>query len=315
MARRRSGEEGGGDSWLNTYADMVTLLLTFFAVLISMSTVNNEKFNAFIRSFSNLPPDVIEEIIDASGEYENGKIVIEEAIDALFQNLKTYVEENNQGDQITLSKGDGVIYIRFSSSLFFEPNRYVLRSTSYDTLSFVGDAIKEYEDSIRTINICGHTADIREGDSGIQSWMLSGERAAVVAMYFEREKGLRPDKLIAMGYGDNYPVGDNSTEEGRKLNRRVELIIVGLDSELNLDIYNSTESLYNSQLYPKSGGAMDLLLPPEAQNKDQPPEVPGEEQTSQEPKGPEDGQATGRNNDQAENTPAEIETEVSPYEE
>ena len=90
--------------------------------------------------------------------------------------------------------------------------------------------------------------------------MLSGERAAVVAMYFEQEKGIQPDKLIAMGYGDNYPVGDNSTEAGRRLNRRVELVIIGNDSDFNMDVYNSSDSLLNSGEYPAGGSPIDIFL-------------------------------------------------------
>ena len=62
MARQRksSGGGGGGQAWLNTYADMVTLLLCFFVLMISMSTINEEKFNAFLESFQNIDKEVIE---------------------------------------------------------------------------------------------------------------------------------------------------------------------------------------------------------------------------------------------------------------
>ncbi|NLC79447.1 MAG: hypothetical protein GX683_06965, partial [Ruminococcaceae bacterium] len=98
MAKHRSTPSSG--TWLNTYADMVTLLLTFFAVLISMSAVDQDKFNAFIKSFSSLPPEVIEEIInggpDDEGikEGEPGEEVVTE-MQELFKYIKAYVEEND----------------------------------------------------------------------------------------------------------------------------------------------------------------------------------------------------------------------------
>ena len=65
MARQRKAPEGGGgQAWLNTYADMVTLLLCFFVLIISMSTINEEKFNAFLESFQNIDKEVLEEIIE-----------------------------------------------------------------------------------------------------------------------------------------------------------------------------------------------------------------------------------------------------------
>lgn len=251
--RKKHEEEGGGDSWLNTYADMVTLLLTFFVLLLSMSTVSQEKFNAFIRSFSGLPPDVIEEMIENPGTdtAEEGEIVLPEgelsAMNELFTLLSDYVEKNGKADSVALSLVDDVIYIRFDSAVFFEPDRYVLRKGSNEILAFIGNALKQYESHIKLATIFGHTATTSRTNSPVSDWMLSGERAAVVATFLEDEVGFNSEKLVVLGYGNNFPVADNSTEEGRRENRRVELAIIGKNSSNNFDPYSALDVLYNKQ--------------------------------------------------------------------
>lgn len=262
MAKHRSTPSSG--TWLNTYADMVTLLLTFFAVLISMSAVDQDKFNAFIKSFSSLPPEVIEEIInggpDDEGikEGEPGEEVVTE-MQELFKYIKAYVEENDAEGLVEMSSTDDIVYIRFNSSLLFYPDSYQMTPESYPTLSFIGDAITEFEGKIRTVNITGHTADPENGELRSSGWMLSGERASTVASYFEYDKGFDPTKLVILGYGKHYPVADNDDYEAKKLNRRVELIIVGNDSSANFDIYDTLAEAYAEAGVDEDEAGMDLF--------------------------------------------------------
>lgn len=244
MARKNRDSGGGGDSWLNTYADMVTLLLTFFAVLLSMSSVDQVKFNAFIRSFSNLPQEVIEEIISSNSEEDIGEITAVTAeMDDLYKMLTEYVSQNNQQDAIEISMVDNIMYIRFNSSLFFEPDQYVLRQVSLPVLKFIGDGLKNFEPHIKMVNVLGFTATVQNGTY----WMLSGERAAVVADFFNADCGFDAEKLTVIGYGNRYPVATNDTEEGRKQNRRVELVIVGNNSPEDFNIADSLDKLYGEK--------------------------------------------------------------------
>lgn len=273
MSKKRGGDEGGGDSWLNTYADMVTLLLTFFAVLLSMSNTDEQKFNAFIRSFTNMPQSQVEEILGAFGDATEGDILAvnpgmeqpPEDLGMLFESLKQYVEENNQTDAVEVSKNGDVIYIRFNSALFFEPDRYTLLQSSLPTLDFIGEGLKRHEDQIKMINVIGHTATVQNGNY----WMLSGERAATVVSYLNYQKGVDPKKLLVMGYGNQYPVAGNETEDGRKQNRRVEMIIIGKDSEANFNVYDALGDYYDNTNYPTTGDTDDILYPDLEEPNDQ----------------------------------------------
>lgn len=251
MARKRAGDDGGGgDSWLNTYADMVTLLLTFFAVLLSMSNTDEAKFNAFIKSFSNLPQEVVDDIISGNNtENENpeGEIYIS-SLNELYMSLKKYVEDNDMTSSIEVSSNnEDIIYVRFDSMMFFRPDEYTMLESSKPTLKFIGDGLKKNESKIRTISICGHTADIAGfGTSNVSEWFLSSERAATVCRFFNEDIGIDGKKLISLGYGGNRPIAGNSTEEGRQKNRRVELVIVGTDSKVDFNAADPTGVLENT---------------------------------------------------------------------
>jgi len=267
MARqRKSPEGGGGQAWLNTYADMVTLLLCFFVLMISMSTIDKEKFNAFLESFQNIDKEVLEELIQGSAAgggqgSGNSQELTEAPMDTLYEKLQEYVEQSQMQDSVSIAKIEDVIYIRFDSAIFFKANEYTLRDDAYEVLEFIGDGLKEYEKEIKLINILGHTAKPAVEQDPERTWRLSGERAAVVANYFELNKKIDNMKLTCMGYGDNFPVASNDTEEGMRKNRRVELVIIGKDSNVNTNIYSALEELYNSDEYPKEGDVNDVLLP------------------------------------------------------
>ena len=267
MARqRKTPEGGGGQAWLNTYADMVTLLLCFFVLMISMSTINEEKFNAFLESFQNIDKEVIEDLINATqqggGEGSGNNQNLDEApMDTLYEKLEQYVQENNMQASVSIAKIEDVIYIRFDSAIFFKPNEYALRDDAYEVLEFIGDGLKEYEKEIKLINICGHTAKPAIEQDPERTWRLSCERAAVVANYFELDKNIDEKKITILGYGDNFPVEPNDTEEHMRKNRRVELVIIGKNSNINTSIYDALADLYNSDEYPKQGDVNDVLLP------------------------------------------------------
>lgn len=268
MARQRKApESGGGGSWLNTYADMVTLLLCFFVMMIAMSSMDEQKYNAFVESIqSALGTEVIEDLLESTavgGGQGTGNSAekAEAAMDTLFNKLEEYVEQSDMKDSVTISKIEDVIYIRFDSAIFFEADKYTLRTESYDVLEFIGDGLKEYEDEIKLINICGHTAKPKYDPDPEKTWQLAGNRAAVVANYFELNKKIDSMKLVVMGYGDNFPVASNDTEAGMKKNRRVELVIIGNKSNVDTNIYAALEELYNTKEYPKQGDVNDVLLP------------------------------------------------------
>jgi chemotaxis protein MotB len=233
---------------------MVTLLLTFFVVMLSMSTIEVEKFDALVRSL-NPGSD--------KGTADKGEstFLIEDpqdgmSMDTLFQLIAERIQESDMQDSISIEKQDGVIFIRFSSHMLFEPDRFNMLQESKPLMEFIGSALKLYEDKIKTINICGHTARTGRINSDVSDWRLSGERAATVAMFFEDYARFDKNKMITFGYGDNYPIADNSTEPGRRLNRRVEIVVVGMESMANFDVYGV---LYGT--FEENGTGGDILTP------------------------------------------------------
>jgi len=255
MARRRKkGSDGGGSDWLNTYADMVTLLLCFFILLFTMSTVDAEKWKALLRTFQN--PGESNQVIVVPGE-DGDETAGNDDTDSEFVLLKEYIEkivkESEFSNDVEILGNESIIFIRFNNNLLFDGDSATLRRATIEFLDLIGDAFKRVEDDIMMIRVNGHTAEVppRPGYN-VSDRVLSTARANAVLMFLEEQKQIESKKLIAMGYGKNYPIAPNDTPEGRAKNRRVEILAMSvnlknqgdsplykiLSGDFDLDIYD-----------------------------------------------------------------------------
>ncbi len=242
--KKRKG--GGGASWMDTYGDMVTLLLCFFVLLYSMSTIDQQKWVQLVQSFN---PDAIHEITENKGN--NGQIAdpttpvdgeqtennvttqqqVDQALEQLYLDLQMYVAQQGAAENISVTKGGGYVFISFNDAVFFDGDSYVLRSDGEEVLNDVGEIIRKAAPAIDELRVLGHTAqgDPNKPNNPSTDRFLASNRATVVLVYLQEMNILDPARMISMGYGQFRPVAENDTREGRAKNRRVELIVTGLD--------------------------------------------------------------------------------------
>ena len=131
------------------------------------------------------------------------------------QTAGTGISVDREGDTIKLHLPDGVT---------FDFNRTELKPQFYPALNNVAATLREYDQTI--VEVSGHTDNV--GTAAVNQ-RISEERAQNVASYLIGQ-GLQRERFEIAGFGYRYPVADNSTEQGRALNRRVEIRIVPLQS-------------------------------------------------------------------------------------
>ncbi len=232
MARRKREDSSGGASWLETYSDMVTLLLTFFILLYSMSTVDAAKFAAIVASFSKqMNPEVFYSQgapADREGEGEVPELTDEQEesdeMDQLYTLLKQYVDENNLHEQVEVSRSVEYVFIRFSDTVTFRGYSDILETQGRQVLDVLGEGLKLVDEYVEEVIIAGHTAEVQYDKTDIDR-SLSTDRANVVLKYLENKNVISPAKYLSIGYGLYSPIADNSTADGRARNRRVEIYI------------------------------------------------------------------------------------------
>lgn len=256
MARKKPG--GGGEdcgSWMDTYGDMVTLLLCFFVMLYSMSDLNQQKWEMFVKSIFPNAGDTEQVAINeniAEGEYDvSGLLKTDEEIpeatpEELWVTLVKKLNENGV-DGVSVSRGEGYTFVAFENQAFFNGDSSVLTDQAMGILDIFCDIIAPQADNISQIEIMGHTAQARpDRENNVRTdRMLSALRSAEVAAYIQNKDIIDPSKLIGISYGQYRSVATNDTSEGRAKNRRVEFLIVdaGADIKSMNDYY---DEYYNS---------------------------------------------------------------------
>lgn len=245
MKRKKGGE--GGANWMDTYGDMVTLLLCFFVLLYSISSVDEKKWLALVQSFN---PNAIYDLTETSGEggasaedYEgmgmeeqNAEMEqeeIDEAIEQLYQALIQYTQSSSAESSIDIVKGDGYVFISFDDAVFFNGDSYVLRDEGVQLLTNICSILDGKRDFIDEIRVMGHTAQANPDrpNTPMVDRFLSSNRATEAAVFLQQHTQIKGERIVTVGYGQHRPIDSNATAETRSHNRRVEIVITGLNVE------------------------------------------------------------------------------------
>lgn len=241
--KRNKKSGGGGANWMDTYGDMVTLLLCFFVMLYSMSRVDESKWIALVQSFN--PDYAVDEPsqIVVPGEIANEPVTdlpsgltqdqVEAALEELYLSMSEYAESAGLQDMVSLSKGSGYVFISFDDTIFFDGDSSVLKDGGKAILDQIAVPLAEASESINEIRVLGHTAQAspdRPNYVDVDRF-LSSDRATVVTIYLQEKNIIDPARLVSVGYGQWRPIASNDTAETRAQNRRVELIISGIQPD------------------------------------------------------------------------------------
>lgn len=272
MAKKRQEEpKKGAPAWQSTFSDLMNLLLCFFVLLFSMSTVDAEKFEMVIASLQSsmsiLPAggsaigdgnmvsagvNQLEFLDSYYNDLANSQTMNENDVDGEEKNVSDAYKEqelaeseqmaeevqnavNQYGLQDLVEVDFNAEYVRISLSgaILFESGSAEFVSDARPVLDKISKILDNYDKNV--IEVEGHTDNVPIVSPGKyeDNDVLSMYRALNVADYIRDVSSLNPAHIKSSGRGEYMPIADNSTAEGRALNRRVEI-----------KIYNS----YNSDL-------------------------------------------------------------------
>ncbi|KLU40597.1 MAG: OmpA/MotB family protein [Limnochordia bacterium] len=228
MRRRRRDEGVQGGTWLNTYADMVTLLLAFFVLMFAFSEVDTGQFQSIIQSLQRglgiMPGGTA--VIGQDAAIISPEDLAGRQLNEIYERLAAHlVEQPIPG--IGLEMDERGVTIRFSDQVFFDLGRAELKPEAIGILKDVGPILRELPNPIR---VEGHTDNLPISTAQFPSnWELSVHRATNVIRYLIEEQGFDPRKLSAVGYSEYRPLRPNDSAENRALNRRVDIVIMSIE--------------------------------------------------------------------------------------
>jgi chemotaxis protein MotB len=236
MARTRHKEEQvNHDSWAIPYGDLVTLLLAFFVVMYSISSVNEGKYrvvsdslNAAFRGQPSTPEPIR---VGEAAVATNAAPIVQLEADVKAMALRQMAEKAEEAlsplimqELVDVHHGDGFVEISIRSDLLFKSGSAALSAEAQPAIRLLGQALQAFPNSIR---VEGHTDNVRiSGGMYPSNWELSAARAASV-VHLLVEGQVDPRRLTVVAHGEFRPVLPNTTPDGRNANRRVVLTIVG----------------------------------------------------------------------------------------
>lgn len=257
MARKKEEEQApGSPAWMATFSDLMNLLLCFFVLLFSMSSVDVEKWQQLAASFSDnfsvfssgasaigdgmlisngvSQLNQLDDYINSTGKSADSDTESEELkefeekqlaeAERLAEQIEEAVDESQFANEIDIDFTSQYVSLTLNGALLFDSGSAEIKEEAKPLMDKVGQLLTRYAQS--TIEIEGHTDNVPIHNARFaNNNELSSFRALSVFDYFMETTFLDPAMIKHSGRGEYLPVADNATPEGRAQNRRVEIKI------------------------------------------------------------------------------------------
>lgn len=215
-------EEPSAPFWMGTFSDMVTLLLTFFVMLVAMSEVEVKKFDEALSYFPGRRGILENEGLMAGVA---GVVAAQTTVDQAraYDELTRYIQEQGLADAVEVDLTERGIRVTFADSIAFASGSAELSGPAVDVLTAVSAATHV----AASVEVEGHTDNRPIATSAYPSnWELSAARAGTVVRFLLGQPDALPaDRYAAIAYGEFRPRDSNATEAGRARNRRIAILL------------------------------------------------------------------------------------------
>lgn len=251
MVRRRHAEvHVNQERWLVSYADFITLLFAFFVVMYSISQVNQSKYRVLSETFEHAfnsrqvttdttSSNPVEKIINpiqvgepalspdpSAIDIKEGRGDAASTSDDQLQEISSLVNERFadliNDELVSVSSNELWLQIELKDSILFASGGAELSLQAQAIFDEIASILKDYPNQIQ---VEGYTDNIPISSTRYPSnWELSSARASAIVKLLAA-RGVAPQRLSAVGYGEFQPVASNEHPAGRAQNRRVALMI------------------------------------------------------------------------------------------
>ncbi len=208
-----------------TYGDMMSLLLTFFVLIVSFSSIQESKFQQVALSLQgafgvmNKPPSVVEmpQLLIPEMSAKEREDILQE-----IRRLERSLLDTGLDKEVDIKVTERGIAFRINAPFLFDTGRAELKTPNIAVLGKLAGFFQRFDYPLR---IEGHTDSVPIHNERFPSnWELSAARAVAVARFFQSE-GVAPERMAAIGFGEYHPLASNDTAEDRAKNRRVEIFL------------------------------------------------------------------------------------------
>lgn len=214
-------ESPGAPAWVVTFGDMMSLLLTFFVLLLSFSEIDAVKYRALSDSFRVAFGLQKEQQLftqpqtrESLSPNQNG------SKDSILEELNSIIPQSFPGAPPGRKDGQGLLF-SVPGRLLFDSGRDELKPELRSKLKEIANVVKKRRGL--TMQVEGHSDDVPiHTPRFLSNWELSAARAIAVIRFFIEECQVPAERLAAAGYADSHPLVPNDSEENREKNRRVE---------------------------------------------------------------------------------------------